>query len=305
MGAFLHGAKGTSRLQVNPNLVVWPGDDLACFLVDERGRVGERFHLSPEAISVLRAFDLPRSLDEVFVRGSDAAPTIRECVAQGLLLPIGRRAALPAAGSSRWAGFRLGDHASCNGRHGVASLVTRRHQLGRYRIDVLDHVFEPQWLVAIHRWFFQMPYRRTDIDRRGTSQIQHWVNEFWPASRVVGAVPALAALEAMARAVAAHRRLTLKRARAYNVSYGDLPLAHRDLERGRGLTAVYFGNARWLDAWAGEMVFYDRKAEATIIVPPRPGRLVVFDSGMLHRGGAPTRECHEARYSFVMNFSIS
>ena len=52
----------------------------------------------------------------------------------------------------------------------------------------------------------------------------------------------------------------------------------------------------------GETVFYDRAGEPFHAVAPKPGRLLLFDGGIVHRGGVPSRKCFEPRLSVAFKF---
>ena len=69
-----------------------------------------------------------------------------------------------------------------------------------------------------------------------------------------------------------------------------------------GVTALYFANPEWQDDWQGETVFYDRAGEPFHAVAPKPGRVLVFDGGIVHRGGVPSRKCFEPRLSVAFKF---
>lgn len=294
-------------LQTNPLIVAWPGDDLNWFLLDEEGGVKSRVPLSDGAASVLRAFTRPRSVDAIFGESaSHAEEILAECLEQGLMLPVESDTgeAIPPPQSEIWAGFRFSDRANATSLVDPSPVVTRRHEIAGKMIGVLDHVLERSWIVAVHRWFFQLAFRRIDVDTWNTVHSRHWINAFSPAERFEKAVPVFQRLVAHIRAAAPEREATLRRINAYSTTYGDLPLLHRDLESGEGLTGVFYGNAEWDSGWTGETVFCDDDGEAMIVVPPRPGRLVVFDGSLLHRAGAPSRECHENRYTLVFKFSV-
>lgn len=80
----------------------------------------------------------------------------------------------------------------------------------------------------------------------------------------------------------------------------DLQYIHHDIPG--GLTALYFVNDRWPGDWMGETLFYDAEREATHAVSFKPGRLLVFDADMLHRGGLPSPDCSDPRLSVAFKF---
>src|SRR5262249_42831200 len=81
--------------------------------------------------------------------------------------------------------------------------------------------------------------------------------------------------------------------------YGEVHYAHADAAR--GVTALYCANLEWERDWQGETFFYDGD-EPAHVVAPRPGRLVLFDAALSHRGSPPARDCWEPRLYVVFKF---
>lgn len=75
------------------------------------------------------------------------------------------------------------------------------------------------------------------------------------------------------------------------------PKPHRDNDAAKSITFLYYANARWLPQWGGETVFYIAARRPCTVVGPRPGRLAMFHSNILHRGGAPHRDAPAFRYT--------
>jgi hypothetical protein len=50
-------------------------------------------------------------------------------------------------------------------------------------------------------------------------------------------------------------------------------------------------------------VLFERSQDAHHAVAPRPGRLLMFPSNILHRGGTPSRTCVERRLVMVLKFA--
>jgi hypothetical protein len=84
----------------------------------------------------------------------------------------------------------------------------------------------------------------------------------------------------------------------YNL-YGELHLPHVDAAF--GITALYCANLEWRRDWQGETVFYDGD-EPTHVVLPRPGRVLLFDAALRHRGSPPSRDCYEPRINIAFKF---
>jgi len=91
--------------------------------------------------------------------------------------------------------------------------------------------------------------------------------------------------------------------------YGENTLIHADWWRGKkpselGVTAIMFLNPVWKREWGGELMFFDRSREALHCVAPKPGRLALFPSDSLHRGGVPSRLFYDTRRVLVAMFTI-
>jgi 2-oxoglutarate-Fe(II)-dependent oxygenase superfamily protein len=75
------------------------------------------------------------------------------------------------------------------------------------------------------------------------------------------------------------------------------PRPHRDHDDDDSVTFLYYANARWPSRWGGETVFYASPRRPCAKVTPAPGRLAMFHSNILHRGGAPHRDAPTFRFT--------
>jgi hypothetical protein len=95
-------------------------------------------------------------------------------------------------------------------------------------------------------------------------------------------------------------RFVLERLYVNSSLYGDIYFAHRDCDQNlRNVTVLYYGNLAWHADWGGETIFFNDNHDAELAVTPRPGRFVVSRGAILHRGGVPSRACHEERFSIA------
>lgn len=93
-------------------------------------------------------------------------------------------------------------------------------------------------------------------------------------------------------------RFALERLYVNSCLYGDMYFPHRDCDQNlQNITVLYYGNLAWHADWGGETIFFNDKHDAELAVTPRPGRFVVSRGAILHRGGVPSRACHEERVS--------
>ena len=91
--------------------------------------------------------------------------------------------------------------------------------------------------------------------------------------------------------------------------YGENTLIHADWWEGKkesdlGITAIFFLNPVWKREWEGELLFFNNAREALHCVAPKPGRLALFPSNALHRGGVPSRLFYDTRRTLVVMFAV-
>lgn len=172
---------------------------------------------------------------------------------------------------------------------------------GRRRFFVLDGVLDLPAARRIHRRFADLPVTLSDSDRADTAHVRHLKHEF--AADEWQADPALALLAGSARAFLRQQRIAcgpIYRIYANFNLHGDFQFAHED---GEGWTALAFINARWHEDWGGELLLYPGgDAACAYAIAPRPGRMVIFDGLIRHRGGAPSKLCLVARISLAIKF---
>lgn len=171
----------------------------------------------------------------------------------------------------------------------------------RRRFFILDHVVDAPAARRIHKWFAGLPVTLSDSDRPDTSHVRHLKHDFDRAEWRT--FPALSQLTDAARAFLRERRIAcgdVYRIYANFNLHGDFQFAHED---GDGWTALLFVNARWKEDWGGELIIYtDDNASHGYCISPRPGRMVVFDGMIRHRGGSPSKLCLEPRISLAIKF---
>jgi hypothetical protein len=294
------------RLQTNPNLVVWPGYDLVYFIADEKGRLRDTFRLPDTTIASLLALSAPR-LDKSDPRKSRImAFDVRDGLSRSLVMPLGDQGDVvsPNPASERWIGFRIGDYPLRPPRS-VTGLTKARHTLDGRDVVILDGIFEPNWVQSIYRWLFQLVYHGDPANARRGDKPWNSMLEFSPCMRFIAAVPPFATLAALSRAAMPGRRLKLQNVRACSSPQCMLSWDYRE-PRTDGVTAIYFGNPRWKDYWWGEIDFFrEGDTEPTVTVEPKAGRLLIFDSAMVHRIAPPSTEAEHARHTLAFTFSLA
>ena len=123
--------------------------------------------------------------------------------------------------------------------------------------------------------------------------------------RVGGGHEVYRAVRAVVEALWPDERFELARVSGNAALYGGIYYTHADFDRAAPhVTAVYYANARWERAWAGETLFADDADDEPLhVVAPRPGRVAAFRGDIRHRVGEPSRLCELARLTFVFKFN--
>jgi SM-20-related protein len=176
-----------------------------------------------------------------------------------------------------------------------ASHVSRQLAVGAMQIFILDGLFERDAMASAFTFLRRSPYRLDDYDSAAATHIVHWKAEF-PVALAEG-TPVFRDCIRITREM--DPSLALDRVHANLEMYGDMLFPHQDLKG--GVTSLYYANPVWEEHWQGETVFYDA-GEPVHTVVPKPGRLVVFDADILHRVGAPSRECYAPRITVAFKF---
>lgn len=181
--------------------------------------------------------------------------------------------------------------------------VVEARPVGERRLFVVDGLFRPNVVKMLHGILMQQPFTMSDYDNNATEHIRHWKAEFPVASFDTNPLLRSWRDSVVARTAElfAGTTLDLVRVHANSHLFGDHQHAHYDFRP--GVTALYFANPDWDKDWQGETIFYDAADEPHLALAPRPGRLVVFDGGILHRGGVPSRTCFAARISVAFKFA--
>lgn len=81
--------------------------------------------------------------------------------------------------------------------------------------------------------------------------------------------------------------------------YGDSPKPHIDSHSKTGLTYLIYLNPFWKIDWAGETIFIGDDDEIITSVAPKPGRVIKFQSNILHCARPPVKDSLQSRYSLV------
>lgn len=80
--------------------------------------------------------------------------------------------------------------------------------------------------------------------------------------------------------------------------FGDVRNPHIDKGQINGLL---FLTTEWSPEWGGEIIFYENRVPK-LVLEPLPGRLVIFDGSILHKGGVPSKSSTMPRYTLTTKF---
>ena len=174
--------------------------------------------------------------------------------------------------------------------------VTRKLVSGR-EVFICDHFVSDETALRVGRLLKTLPYRRSEKSRPDLpvsgfaaeiSKDLQSTEQFFGEMRRLG------------EDMFPKEQFEVERIYVNNSVYGDAYFPHRDCDPNlRNVTVLYYGNLEWHSDWGGETLFYNDQHDAELAVTPRPGRFIVSRGAILHRGGVPSRVCHEERLTIA------
>lgn len=172
---------------------------------------------------------------------------------------------------------------------------TRDHSIGDRLIQVYDDLFTAEQIANFSMVVMQLDYeRRPSFDRELSAVVD---------AALFRAAPFLFPItEAIAGSMRERFELSdpsveLSHVYAAAISSNACGTVHADTTHPQAITFLYYANPSWRAGWGGETVFYDDDGDAAVVVAPRPGRLAVFHSNILHRAGIPHPDTPTHRYT--------
>ncbi len=167
---------------------------------------------------------------------------------------------------------------------------------------ILDGVMDPKAARIVYEFFRRQDFRFSDSDRPDTRHVKHLVHFFEPEEWTSN--PILARMiELTADFLTPRTRRIPRVTRAYaNFNlFGDFQFAHDD---GCPWTSLIFVNDRWEQDWGGELLVYSEDPlSPALAIRPEPGRAVIFDGCLTHRGGVPSKHCLEPRITLALKLN--
>ncbi len=167
---------------------------------------------------------------------------------------------------------------------------------------VCDGLMRETETLRLFQWLTGAPFTRSEVARPDTQAFRHWAYNVTVAD--CRRLPLFAPTEQALRELLPERGpQCLYRAYCNLCAYGDMLFTHTDTEPGaQGMTALWYIAPSWDLEWGGETLLFNSEGDAQFVVTPRPGRLVLFDSLILHVGRPPNRICTMPRLTFALKF---
>lgn len=167
-----------------------------------------------------------------------------------------------------------------------APIVPRRsHAIGSGKVLVFDDVFTDAFVERFATVLQRQRYwNRPSFDRELAAVLDS------DTSRPLRTVAEVILHRYHAEMTSAPARQVLSHSLSAAIRFGDSCRRHQDVWCSDCVTFLYYANPRWSGEWGGETTFYDAEGLAVTCVSPRPGRLVLFNAALFHRGGVPNRD---------------
>lgn len=180
---------------------------------------------------------------------------------------------------------------------GVGRGTHRGHQLhidGK-ELTILDDLFSDQQRRELYNFIVKSPCRWDNVDTLEKNYSVRWKRECTEDATELGVLASTIALMTNGE----REPLSLNRIYVNVNCPGEVHFPHVD---GSGVvTALYYANMSWKDSNDGETIFFE-SGEPVLAIKPRPGRLVIFDGEILHRGSPPSWRAKEPRFTVAFKF---
>jgi Rps23 Pro-64 3,4-dihydroxylase Tpa1-like proline 4-hydroxylase len=152
-------------------------------------------------------------------------------------------------------------------------------------IVVVDDLFDQKQVEDIEAILLSRPWNFSEKASYDKNAPTHWITELSMESPEIATISSeFSKLDSFSEI----RDLHLHRVYCNAHVPSDLPLPHPDSRHSGERTILYYGNSEWKPEFAGETVFFEN-GEIIRSVIPKPGRVVMFDSTIVHCARVPTR----------------
>ena len=176
------------------------------------------------------------------------------------------------------------------------------HIVDTSTVHVVDGALAAAELQRTHALCRMLPFTRVRYGYRADSSVPLSFDYQWihPVAQDERALLPLTTLQSLVSDLVGEQ-WSPGRVHINCITPGERRHKHIDGAKGKVLVAVCFANSEWKDEWSGDLVFFEGDHEVARI-RPMPGRVVVFDGSLVHRGGVPVSDCPEVRYAIAHKF---
>jgi SM-20-related protein len=179
--------------------------------------------------------------------------------------------------------------------------LTREYDVHGRKLLVFDDFLSAEEVQSVYTFFKGVEFVRKQSDSDDIESYKYWVRHL--PTREFSNLDFVKRVDDL---IDEHLDLPAKNRPTHfycnAVSYGDVGFPHRDRDKSDGITVLLYVNDKWDPKWGGETIFFDDNEDPIYCVLPKPARLVVFDSYILHKFGVPARICYEARYTLALKY---
>lgn len=161
-------------------------------------------------------------------------------------------------------------------------------------IKVFDNVLEKDETKIFEKWLLEQPFK---FNEKTDKPIYHWSSNLSISSHSL----LKKAYRIVNDQTGKLSSLSLERVYCNAHTFDNIPSPHIDSNLKNALTMLLYGNHIWKPEWAGETVFF-KDGEIFKSVLPKPGRVVLFNSNILHCARVPTRLFFGQRFTVAYKF---
>lgn len=284
---------------INPNLLLWPGEKLSFAIPAQNFNHFIFIDFTENTFNLLKKFAEPISLESI--KDPEEFNLITSIIIDGILIPFNQYEE-ELSRSIIWKGFRYIDF-YVHTKKGL-KFSTEKRKISAENIYIIDSFFDHYEHFALSFWSGSSSYKRNDIDNEESKYSRHWVNSLSDTEANCNYFPLFHRTDRLIRDTTQPLSLEIIEIKSYLTTYGDIAFYHQDSEDFDSITAIVYLHTEWDLNWNGELIICDEQWNPLHCIYPKPGRIVIFNGKLPHRGGVPTRICHEARKTLVFRYRV-
>ncbi|KXH83270.1 FlmC family 2OG-Fe(II) oxygenase [Chryseobacterium kwangjuense] len=177
----------------------------------------------------------------------------------------------------------------------------RQEVIDSKNVYIIDDILTENEVNSFHKFASSLSYARTEKSIQ-VDQFPKYVVNFEPEKFENTTFLGKKSKELLEQFVEDSENYKVFRAYINLSLYGDVEFPHRDCPQGRGdITILYYVNEYWEKNYEGETIFYS-EGDSQFCVLPKPGRFIVFNGDVEHKGGLPSRICKIPRYTLAIKY---